>query len=171
MIVSAMNDVLQRLFTSDPSEALTTILTLAIAFVVALPVGWDRERENRTAGLRTFPLVSAASAAFILVGRESLGPRGDMHAYIVQGVMTGLGFLGAGVIIRSGDDRVRGTATAISLWSTAAMGAAIAYGRLEIALVLVAIDLIGLRLMRPVKKVIKAEIREAPRESPEPVSP
>lgn len=166
-----MSESLEALFTSDRQQVLSTVVTLALAFLVALPVAWNRERENRAAGLRTFPLVSVASAAFILVGRESLGPRGDMHAYIVQGLMTGLGFLGAGVIIQAGNDRVRGTATAISLWSTAAMGGAIAYGRLEIALVLAAIDLIGLRLMRPIKKAIKEKLpppepREAPAAGP-----
>lgn len=158
-IVERMNESFQRLITWDWPEVLSAILTLALAFIVALPVAWDRERANRTAGIRTFPLVASSSAAFMMIGREALGPESDMHAYLVQGLMTGLGFLGAGVIIQSGDDRVRGTATAISLWSTAAVGAAVAHGRLEIALVLVALDLIGLRLMRPVKASIKKEAK------------
>jgi putative Mg2+ transporter-C (MgtC) family protein len=151
-----MREFLERMFTSEAYGVLTTVVTLALAFIVAVPVAWDRERAHRAAGLRTFPLVSAASAAFVMIGREAI-PSGSagMH-YIIQGLMTGLGFLGAGVIIQSGDDRVRGTATATALWSTAAIGAAVAYSRLEIALVIVAIDLIGLRLLAPLKKVMKA---------------
>lgn len=149
---------LEPLLTTDWRDVLSAIVILAIAFVVALPIAWDRERVNRTAGLRTFPLVSTASAGFVMVGREALGGLdGDGQAHIIRGLMSGLGFLGAGVIIQASNDRVRGTATAVSLWSTAAIGAAVAYGRLEIAVVLVAINLVGLRLMRPVKRSIKLE--------------
>ena len=58
---------LEPLLTTDWRDVLSAIVILAIAFVVALPIAWDRERVNRTAGLRTFPLVSTASAGFVMV--------------------------------------------------------------------------------------------------------
>lgn len=145
---------LEDMFTIDVSAALANVVTLVLAFLVALPVGWDRDRAHRAAGIRTFSLVAVGSAGFMLIGK-ALGEEANMH-YVLQGVMTGLGFLGAGVIIRGPTSgRVRGTtATAVALWTTAAIGAAIAYGRIEIALMLAALDVVGLRIMRRVQRHI-----------------
>lgn len=160
-----MPDFVDRIFSFDLPNVLGTLVTLGIAFAIALPVAWERERAARSAGLRTFPLVSTASAAYILIGHEALGSaQGSGHQYVVQGLMTGLGFLGAGAIMKSGEI-VHGMATATALWSTAAIGAAVAYGRLEIALLLAAFDFVGLRLMRPIKARVETE--EGRRESRE----
>ncbi len=145
----------------DARSVISTAVKLALAFVAAVPVAWERESSNRIAGLRTFPLVSVSSAAFVLVAGDAMGgDTGDRHANIVQGLMTGLGFLGGGAIFRSGVT-VRGMATAAALWSTAAIGAAVAYGRLEIALVLGAFNLFGLRVLQPVKATVDTEDRVA----------
>lgn len=156
-------------FSFDVADVLHALVTLAIAFVIALPLAWEREKAAHSAGLRTFPLVATASAAYILVGHEALGrSEGSGHQYVVQGLMTGLGFLGGGAILKSGEI-VHGMATATALWSTAAIGAAVAYGRLEIALILAALDFAGLRLMQPLKARIETEegrreLRERQRE-------
>lgn len=138
----------------DASTSLVHLLTIGIAALLALPVGWDRERASRTMGLRTFPLVAVASCGYVLIARSVLGSESDAaHARIIQGLMTGIGFLGGGAILKH-DDRVKGTATAASIWSTAAIGAAVAYGRPDVALILSAVNFVALRLLQPVKKLV-----------------
>lgn len=153
-----ITDVLEDIFAFDPLVAFSHLVTLALALVIALPVAWNRERSNRIGGFRTFPLVAVASAAYVLIARETLTLQDSPgHEYVIQGLMTGLGFLGAGAILKSGDDRVHGMATATALWSTAAIGAAVAYRRLEIAVLLSAVIWGSLRGLRPVKEHIDEE--------------
>ncbi len=129
------------------------LLQLGLAFLMALPVAWDREQSERTLGLRTFPLVAMASCGYILVARSVIGWEGAEQARLIQGLMTGIGFLGGGAIVKRGVN-VHGTATAASIWSTAAVGAAVAYGRLEIALALTAANLVTLRWLGSLKQVV-----------------
>jgi putative Mg2+ transporter-C (MgtC) family protein len=157
-----ITDVLDEIFAFDPLTALSHLITLALALVITLPIAWNRERSNRIGGFRTFPLVAMASAAYILIARETLTlQESPGHEYVIQGLMTGLGFLGAGTIIKGGDDgghdRVEGLATATALWSTAAIGAAVAYRRLEIAVLLSIVVWASLRALRPVKERIDEE--------------
>ncbi|MDN3641051.1 MgtC/SapB family protein [Simiduia curdlanivorans] len=107
---------------------------LGIAFVLALPVALNRELNDKGAGLRTFPLVAIASCAFILVGVD-IFEQADAQARVVYGVITGMGFIGGGAIVKHAG-RVGGTATAAGLWNTGAIGVSVAYSRYEIALVL-----------------------------------
>jgi putative Mg2+ transporter-C (MgtC) family protein len=110
-------------------DAMTRLLG---AFALALPIGWERQREARTAGLRTFPLVAAASSAYVLIGTSLDGTNVDAQSRLIQGLMTGIGFVGGGAILKS-RLRVHGTATAAGIWMTGALGAAAGYGRWEIA--------------------------------------
>ncbi len=123
----------------DFSVALDNFLRLAIAFVLTLPVALERERAGKPLGLRTFPLVAVASTAYVMVGKVAFAGDLGAQARIIQGLITGIGFLGGGAILKQGTN-VRGTATAASIWSTAALGAAVAYGRYEIAVVLALIN-------------------------------
>lgn len=148
-----MSDLFGGLFSFDWRTVLYHFVVLAVAFIVALPVGWDRERATRAVGLRTFPLVAVGSAAYVAIARTALGVDANAHARIIQGLITGIGFLGGGAIIKT-TDRVRGTATAASIWSTAAIGAAVAYDRLEIAILLSFVNFVALRLLRPFKKLV-----------------
>ncbi|QDU86577.1 putative Mg(2+) transport ATPase [Planctomycetes bacterium Pla163] len=113
----------------------TNGLLLAVAFLLALPVGWDRERAGRSAGLRTFPLVAVSSCAYVVRSIYAFGADTQAQARVVQGLITGIGFVGGGAIVKS-SDRVQGTATAASIWTTGAIGATVAFGRLDIALLL-----------------------------------
>jgi putative Mg2+ transporter-C (MgtC) family protein len=88
-------------------------------------LSWDREKEDRSAGLRTFPLVAIASCGFIQAAEALLVSSLEGIARIVEGVITGIGFIGGGAILKTGAS-VHGTATAASLWATGAMGAAVA---------------------------------------------
>lgn len=133
------------------SEFLTHVLKLAGAFVLALPVALERERATRTLGLRTFPLVALASCAYILVGESVAGTAQDAQARIISGLMTGIGFIGGGAILKTSTG-VRGTATAASLWSTGAIGASVAHGLYEIAVLISAINFLTLQFLTSIER-------------------
>jgi len=110
------------------------LLSVGIAYLLALPVAWDREQNARSAGLRHFPLVAVASCGYILLARSVFDRDGDANAEarIVQGLMTGIGFIGGGAILKHGMSVRRspnqwpfrsGMATAASVWNTGAIGA------------------------------------------------
>jgi putative Mg2+ transporter-C (MgtC) family protein len=94
--------------TWNAEEALSHLIYLMVAYALALPIGWNREREERSAGLRTFPLVSMAACGFVMVAIEVLGVTSEGQARILEGLMTGIGFIGGGAILKQGD-RARGT--------------------------------------------------------------
>lgn len=122
-------------FDVQPAQILYHLTTLAAAVVLSLPIAWNRERATRQMGLRTFPLVALASTGFVLMGEVAMPGNQEAQARILQGLITGIGFLGGGAILKQGLNVV-GTATAASIWNTAAMGAAVAHGAYEIAIVL-----------------------------------
>ena len=140
--------------TWNAEDALSHLIHLAVAYVLALPIGWNREREERSAGLRTFPLVSMAACGFVMIAIEVLGITSEGQARILEGLMTGIGFIGGGAILKQGD-RARGTATAASLWATGAMGAAVGYGKLDIAVILSLVMVLTLSLMSPIVKAVQ----------------
>ena len=126
---------------------------LLIAFIIALPIGWNREKESRSMGLRTFPLVAVASCGYMMIGISAIGIESDEIARILVGLMTGIGFIGGGAILKDGGS-VQGTATAASIWNTGAVGAAVAFHRYEIAVVLAFISFMILSLAKPIKEKI-----------------
>jgi putative Mg2+ transporter-C (MgtC) family protein len=126
-----------------------TLIRMTVAFALALPVGWEREHADRSAGLRTFPLVAVAACAYVLLA-SSLYEDARAQARVLEGVITGVGFLGGGAILKDAD-RVRGTATAASIWATAGIGAAAGYARYDIAILLSLVCLATLRLLLPLK--------------------
>lgn len=130
---------------------LANLAELAIAFVLALPIGWDRERETRGMGLRTFPLVSLASCGYIIVAQSVVQSDPEALSRVLYGLMTGIGFIGGGAIIKDSGS-VHGTATAASIWNTGAVGAAVAFQRYEVAVTLAAVNFITLRFFVPLKK-------------------
>ncbi len=137
--------------TLDWQQLLTYLLQIAAAYVLVFPVGWERERSTQIMGLRTFPLVAVASCAYVLIAVAVVGPESDAQSRIIQGLMTGIGFIGGGAILKDGDT-VRGTATAASVWTVGAVGAAVGYGRYEIAILLALINFLTLRLLSPLKQ-------------------
>jgi putative Mg2+ transporter-C (MgtC) family protein len=120
---------------------------LMAAYALALPVGWYREREAHSVGVRTFPIVAMASCGYVL-----LAAPGDpsSQSRIVQGLVAGIGFIGGGAILKS-EGNVHGTATAASIWNTGVLGAAVAQERWFLAFVLAAMNLFALRVLLPWK--------------------
>lgn len=109
-------------------------------------LGWDREREAHSTGLRTFPIVGMASCGFVLLASTGEGDQ----SRLLQGLITGIGFIGAGAILKEGIN-VHGTATAASVWNAAVIGAAVAVGRVDIAVVLTVLNLFTLKALMPIK--------------------
>ena len=128
------------------SDSLDHLVHLLVAFVLALPIGWNRARTERSAGLRTFPLVAMASCGLVQTAISILGPDAPSHANILQGIVIGVGFIGAGAIIRQGDITT-GNATAASVWVVGIIGAAVGYGYYDIGIILAAANL-GTLLIR-----------------------
>jgi putative Mg2+ transporter-C (MgtC) family protein len=127
----------------DWHEVASHLSRLAIAFVLTLPIGLDREHRRQGPGVRTFPLVALGSCGYLLIGR-SLFVEELSQARLLYGLMTGIGFIGGGAILKE-KGNVSGTATAASIWNVGAIGAAVAWHRYEIALVLSAVNFATLR--------------------------
>ena len=132
------------------AEIASHLVQLAIAFGLALPIAWDREQRERSAGLRTFTLVAISTCGFLIAARTSIGPSVDAESRVWQGLLTGIGFIGSGAILKTGGS-VRGTATAASIWNTAAVGASVAYGNYDIAVMLSVANFVVLRWLAPFK--------------------
>ncbi len=120
------------------------------ALILTLPIAWNRERADRVMGLRTFPFVAMASCGFMLLAESSFAGSADAQARVPQGVITGIGFIGAGAILKQ-DGHVKGSATAASIWNTGALGAAVALGRYEVAVLLTLVDFLILRYLGKAK--------------------
>ena len=119
------------------------LFQLGIAFLLSLPIALNREFKDKGAGLRTFPLVTIASCAFMLVGMDIY--QGSVaESRVMYAIITGMGFIGGGAIFKS-EDGVKGTATAAGLWNTGAIGISVAYSRYEIAIILSVISFLILQ--------------------------
>jgi len=127
------------------------IFQLVGAVLLAMPVAWDRERKSRIMGLRTFPLVSLGACAYILVGQAFTGPDApDAMARMMQGLLSGIGFVGGGAILKH-KDHVMGTASAASIWVTGAVGAAVGFAQWELAIALSVLNFILIAMLSRVK--------------------
>jgi putative Mg2+ transporter-C (MgtC) family protein len=135
------------------------LAALLLAYVLALPIGWNREREERSAGLRTFPLVAVASCGFIQAVEGLLVGHPEATARVVEGLITGMGFIGGGAILKVRDS-VKGTATAASLWVTGAIGTSVGLGAIDVAIVLTVVAFVTLTLLAPLKKIVDHEVPE-----------
>ncbi len=122
------------------------LVALLVAYLLALPIGWDREQNERSAGLRTFPLVAIASCGFIQAAETITAGNAEATARVLEGLINGVGFIGGGAIL-VGKMGTRGTATAASIWATGAIGAAVGLGSYDTAIVLSVATFATLRLM------------------------
>lgn len=112
---------------------LELVLRLLAGLMAGVAVGWQRTLRRKSAGLRTFGLVGLGTAAAASLFSETLHP--DAASRVVQGVLTGVGFLGAGLIIRrDGDLMPHGLTTAAAIWVTAALGCSAGLGKWPVTL-------------------------------------
>lgn len=114
---------------SDLSQVIRVAVRLTLAALLGGVLGFERERSGKAAGLRTHMLVALGSALFILVPQQAEMTTADISR-IMQGVASGIGFIGAGAILKQAQqEEVKGLTTAASLWLTAAVGMAAGLGR------------------------------------------
>lgn len=140
-------------------EILPHAAALAAAYLLAFPIGWNREKAERSAGIRTFPLVAVASCGFIQAAETLTTDSPEALARIMEGIITGMGFIGGGAILRL-KDSVKGTATAASLWVTGAIGTAVGLGSYEVAILLSLVTMITLWILSPLRQSIRGEDRD-----------
>ena len=147
-----------EIFGSNPFEIVPHLAALVVAYLLAFPVGWNREKEERSAGLRTFPLVAMAACGFVQAAETMMAHDPGAMARVLEGIIAGMGFIGGGAILKQRNS-VKGTATAASLWATGAMGVAVGLGSYDVALVLSVTMLLTLWVLSP----LKPELVEEPR--------
>jgi putative Mg2+ transporter-C (MgtC) family protein len=136
----------------DWTELGTIVLRMLAAYLLALPIGWQRERSTRGLGLRTFPLVAIASCGYMLLAVEVSQGDPNAQSRMLAGLVTGIGFIGGGAILkRTSAEEVHGTSTAAGVWGTGAIGAAMAYGRWDLAIVVSVVTFATFRLLGDVK--------------------
>ena len=153
---------MEQIFGSNPFDIVPHLTALLIAYALAIPIGWNREREERSAGLRTFPLVAVASCGFIQAAEHLVADNPEAMARIVEGLITGMGFIGGGAILRM-KHSVKGTATAASLWVTGAVGVAVGLGNIDVAVMLAILTFLTLSVLSPLKPTERGE-EDAPAE-------
>ena len=130
----------------------TVALRLLAAFVLGGVIGLERERRDRPAGLRTHILVTVAAALLMMLSGLVAGENFD-PGRIAAGVVTGIGFLGAGTIIRYGAD-VHGLTTAATIWAASAVGLTVGSGSYSAAVVATAIIFVTLTALRRLERYI-----------------
>ena len=151
---------MESIFGSNDFNVVPHLAALAVAYLLAFPIGWNRESEERSAGLRTFPLVAVATCGFIQAAESFAATSPEAMARIVEGLIAGMGFIGGGAILRR-ENSVQGTATAASIWITGAIGVAVGLGSYDVALILSLATIVTLWVMSPLKRLTKPSKRKA----------
>lgn len=135
----------------------TGVFRLILAAVLAAVIGYDREKQNKAAGIRTNVIVAVISCVIMILSVEVakssgslIGVQGDPARLAAQ-VVSGIGFLGAGTILKQ-EDKIEGLTTAASLWGVAGLGLAVGYGLYDISIAATLIIFISLRVAPSVKR-------------------
>ncbi|NVN85345.1 MAG: MgtC/SapB family protein [Rhodopseudomonas sp.] len=139
------------LTTFQTYDFLDTLVSLTAAFILGTLIGAERQYRQRTAGLRTNVLVAVGAAAFVDLAMHLAAADGAVR--VIAYVVSGIGFLGAGVIMKEGTN-VRGLNTAATLWGSAAVGCCAGADMIVQAIALTAFVLAGNTLLRPLVNAI-----------------
>jgi len=135
---------------TDIEQMTRVVLRLVLAALLGGLLGWQREVNGKAAGIRTHMLVSMGAALIVMVGQQAGGNAADLSR-VLQGLIAGVGFLGAGTILKSesnGEDQVKGLTTAAGIWLTAAIGASAGIGK-EVTAILSAVLALGVLSLVP----------------------
>ena len=127
-----------NLFTENPD--LTFVARMVLAAILSFVIGWERESRGSPAGDRTYALVGLGSAAFTAVGVDAFPATAEK---LIAGVVTGVGFLGAGMILKEGQ-QVIGLTTAAAIWAVAAVGVVVGAGEYFMGVTLAVVILVVL---------------------------
>ena len=123
---------------------------VSVAFIIGAIIGIEREFRSKPAGFRTMILISVGSCLYTILSRESNTTSPDR---IASNIVTGIGFIGAGVIFKEGIS-VNGLTTAALIWITAALGMAVGYHNYPIAIVVTSMVVVALFVLEPVQRFI-----------------
>jgi putative Mg2+ transporter-C (MgtC) family protein len=130
----------------DRARLVIVLVRLFAAVLLGAIVGIERERAGKPAGLRTHMLVSLGTAV-VVMACSGAGMNPDGLSRVIQGIVTGIGFVGAGTILKLNEQReIQGLTTAAGLWMTAAIGVAVGLGVLGLALIGTLVTLLILAL-------------------------
>lgn len=133
---------------TDIEHLIQVIARMIAAVLLGAAIGYERERAGKAAGLRTHILVALGTSVFVIACAGS-GMDHDGLSRVIQGIVTGLGFLGAGTILKLNEQRdIKGLTTSAGIWMTAAIGVAVGLGMLGVALLGTIIAVIILTALR-----------------------
>ncbi|AXM95080.1 MgtC/SapB family protein [Pseudomonas plecoglossicida] len=144
---------------TDATEVTRILLRLLMAAVLGAVLGFEREHKGKSAGVRTHMLVSMGAALFVLAPSMA-GADEQALSRVIQGIVAGIGFLGAGTILKGNGQNtshVKGLTTAAGLWMTAAIGTAAGMGREATALISTLLALLVLATMPIVVDKVEGE--------------
>src|SRR5687767_6126602 len=131
----------------DSRELAVILIRLLAATLLGAAIGYERETAGKAAGLRTHILVTTGTTVFVL-GGIAAGMKADSDAIsrVIQGIVTGIGFVGAGSILkRENEQNIQGVTTSAGIWMAAAIGVTVGLGGLGLALMATVLTLIVLR--------------------------
>jgi putative Mg2+ transporter-C (MgtC) family protein len=135
----------------DARQLVHVIIRLIAATLLGAVVGFQREKARKPAGLRTHILVCLGTTVFVLAC-SGVGMSMDGLSRVIQGIVTGIGFIGAGSILKLNEERdIQGLTTAAGVWMTAAIGVAVGLGSLGVALLSTVLTLLILALAGPLE--------------------
>lgn len=130
----------------DGRRLVVIVIRLFAATLLGAAIGYERETAGKAAGLRTHILVTSGTCVFILAGLGA-GMGSDALSRVIQGVITGIGFIGAGSILKKeSEEYVQGITTSAGIWMAAAIGVTVGLGGLGLALMATVLSLIVLRV-------------------------
>jgi len=148
----------------DPAQITRIAVRLLLAALLGGALGYERERSGQAAGIRTHMLVAMGAALFVLVPHQA-GMAIDGLGRVVQGIVTGVGFLGAGAIIKHRSrETVHGLTTAAGVWMTAAIGVACGLGRETTAVIS---TILALAVLSLVPHPLRRNAADAPGQPPD----
>jgi putative Mg2+ transporter-C (MgtC) family protein len=155
---SAFDEITQ--LTPDMHQIVRVTLRLLAALAIGTAVGLQRELTHKPAGLRTHMLVSLGTALFVVGAAESGMSTADVSR-IVQGIATGIGFLGGGAILKLTNEReIHGLTTAAGIWMTAGASAVAGLGQIAVALIAMLFGLLVLGIFRKIEKQLGHRARK-----------
>src|SRR5215510_8110434 len=146
----------------DRQQIARIVIRLLAALILGGLVGLQRKRTHKPAGLRTHMLVCLGTAVFVSTC-GAVGMAFDAQSRVIQGIVTGLGFIGAGSILKlSQEHEVKGLTTAAGVWMTAAIGVTVDLGALGIAIIATILTLIILAVATRFEKFVQRKRDESP---------
>ena len=143
---------------NDVTELTTLIIRLLMAALLGGILGFEREHRGKAAGIKTHMLVAVGSALFVLIPQQAGLSEAELSR-VVQGIIAGIGFLGAGAILKKGADEkdLKGLTTAAGIWLTSAIGVAAGLGRESSAILCTLLALIILLIVPRVAELLEKD--------------